>query len=136
MRHGIALCSLLTALLLAAAASAQEPAPAPAPAPTQNQATDGVSASVLTFFTQLATIAQDNKSKCDAMGNLLNAHLDQHQHTLRSAALSSTNATAEEEVAIMAAATQLGEAAGHCFENQEVIRFLDRFTRLAADLDQ
>ena len=118
MRKLIALLALSSACFMASAACAQE-----------------MPANIVGFFESMSQISTDNKSDCDAMGTALNAHLDANQALLRDAAYADAVASPEQETAIMNAATTLGENAGACYETQGVVTFMDRFVKLATELD-
>ncbi|MDX9721625.1 MAG: hypothetical protein RBU37_12820 [Myxococcota bacterium] len=99
-------------------------------------AEDVHSSNLLTFFNGLAQIAESQQQDCPAMGQALNDYLDQNDKLLRAAAYSSSIASPENELAIGNAATRLGEAAGLCYQDANVVRFFERFVKLAAELDQ
>ncbi len=134
------LSAIITALalsLFATTAFAQAPAPAPAPAPAEAAAPaqgDETTTGVVTFFEELARIATDTKD-CGLMGASLNDYLNQNQNLLRDAAYSSSVAPMDQELAIMNAATQLGEGAGLCYQDPTVVTFFERFTKLTSELD-
>lgn len=118
MRNLIAVLTLVIAGSWVSAASAQD-----------------MPADIVSFFETMAQLSTDNKSNCDAMGTALNGHLDANQNLLRDAAYADAVASPEQETAIMNAATLLGENAGACYETQSVVTFMDRFVKLATELD-
>ena len=131
----VALVSLVLVAVPVSAQGAPEPAPVPEPAAAAVAAGDETSAKVVAFFEALATIADDNKTKCGEMGIALNNALNENEKLLRDSAYSDSAASPTEELAIMNAATQLGEHAGVCYEEATVITFFERFIKLTTELD-
>ena len=130
---------LIFALLLFPGVVVAQPAPAPAPAAAEQaveEASDENTRAVLAFFEGLVQLAQDNKGDCAQMGAALNEHLNANEAMLRDAAYSPSAAPAEEEVALLNAATTLGDLAGQCYQEQSVIDFFERLVKLTEQLDQ
>ena len=132
----VALISLIAVNAIAQDGGPTPAAPEPAPAGQPTAASgDETSKAIVGFFEELSTIAEGNMENCAEMGVQLNNYLNENEQLLRDAAYSDSAASAEEEVAIMNAATALGENAGQCYEEPTVTTFFERLVTLTTELD-